>query len=171
MHINKVFNLLKRPSTAAVAGLIVLVIVVGWFLYIREESSIPSEIKQKVYNTLIAPDDKIVEVDKESYKFNDDQKLLTYTAEFEGSSLNITQQPTPESFIDIPQVYEKVVAQMGEYSKFESRIGLVYLTKAKGQNNQIAVTNTKGTLMFVKSSKDMSREVWMRFFNTFEVIP
>jgi hypothetical protein len=82
----------------------------------------------------------------------------------------LSEQPTPDSFTDVPQVYDKVVDSMQEYQKFDVDVGTVHLTRPPSLNGkQAAVLNTKGTLLFAKPDKDLSEDQWRRFFNSFVV--
>lgn len=153
------------------AGVLLVAVAAAATYSLKSTEKIPEAVKSQISSTIIIPSDNSVEIDRKSYKINDSESLLTYTARFDDQNLIISQQPTPEGFIDIPKAYDSLVSQMGEYGKFESANGTVYLTSPKNQKNiQIAVLNTKGTLMFVKSEQGMSRDRWQKFFSTLEVV-
>ncbi len=140
-------------------------------IILRSNVVVPALIKNQVSSTILVPIDDVIKVDKDSYKYNDSQKLLSFTARYENNVLTITEQPTPESFTDIPQAFDSLVSQMGEYSKFDTAIGTVHLTSPQNQQNiQIAVLNTKGTLTFVKSESKLEKDEWNDFLNAFEVV-
>lgn len=145
-------------------------IVIGVML-VAPKPPVPLEIKRAVTSTLLVPKVREVAVERKSMKYDKKIKLLTYTTKAFGVTAVISQQPTPESFIDIPQVYDKVVSGMNEYSKFDSDSGTVHLTRPKELGGkQAAVMNAKGTLMFVKPETDLSEDQWRKMFNNLEII-
>lgn len=145
-------------------------VVIGVML-IAPKPPVPAEVKRAVTSTLMVPQVRDVDVARESMKYDGSLKLLTYTVSAYGVKTVVSEQPTPENFIDIPQVYDKVVEGMNEYSKFDTDSGTVHLTRPKELNGkQTAVMNAKGTLMFVKPEKDLSDDQWRKFFGSLEVI-
>jgi hypothetical protein len=147
-------------------GLVVIVIML-----LGPKPPVPAEIKSAVTSTILVPQAHDVVVSRESMNYDSQLKLLTYTATAYGVKTVVSEQPTPESFIDIPQVYDKVVTGMNEYGTFDSDSGTVNLTRPKDLGGkQAAVMNTKGTLMFVKPERDLSDDQWRKLFNGLEVI-
>jgi hypothetical protein len=160
---------MKRMWLIMGVVLAVGLIVVGIML-LAPKPPIPGPIKKQVTSTLIVPQLADVTIDRQSVKYDDKLKLLSYTADVYGISTVISEQPTPDSFTDIPQVYDKVTASMNEYSKFDTDIGTVHITRPKElDGKQAAVLNTKGTLLFAKPERDLSDEQWRKFFGSFEV--
>lgn len=132
---------------------------------------VPVEVKRAVTSTILVPKVRGVEVSRESMSYSSQLKLLTYITTVYGTKAVVSEQPTPESFIDIPQVYDKVVSNMSEYAKFDTNSGTVHLTRPKDlKGKQAAVMNTKGTLMFVKPERDLTEDQWRKLFNGIEVI-
>lgn len=152
-------------GVTAIGLLVIIVMLLG------PKPPVPAEIKRAVTSTLLVPKARDVVVNRESMKYDSQLNLLTYSAIAYGVKTVVSQQPTPESFIDIPQVYDKVVASMNEYKKFDSDSGTVHLTRPKDLGGkQAAVMNTKGTLMFVKPERDLSEDQWRKLFNNLEII-
>ncbi len=161
---------MNRLYVLLIAILSIIVVVFGGFYLLAPNDVVPREVKDQVATTILIPKDEKIDIAKQSYKYDGVNELLTFNATYENRKLVITQQPTPEGFTDIPQAYDSLVSQMGEYAKFDAAIGVVYLTSPKDQKNvQIAVMNTKGTLVFVKVAGGMSKQEWMKFFGTFEI--
>lgn len=150
---------------AAIAG---AVIVQG----IVSSRVLPPEISRQITYGVYYPQGDVVSVDRSSIAFQADADLLTYKVALpEGGTLTVNQQPTPESFVDIPQAYDKLVTTLMPYASFDSLHGKVALTRPKElQGDQSAVMNAKGTLMFVRSSDQLSEDQWRRIFNSFEII-
>lgn len=152
-------------GVTAIGLLVIIVMLLG------PKPPVPAEIKRAVTSTLLVPKARDVAVNRESMKYDSQLTLLTYSAIAYGVKTVVSQQPTPESFIDIPQVYDKVVASMNEYKKFDTDSGTVHLTRPKDLGGkQAAVMNTKGTLMFVKPERDLSEDQWRKLFNNLEII-
>ncbi len=145
-------------------------VVIGVML-VAPKPPVPVEIKRAVTSTIMVPQVREVEVSRDSMIYDSKLKLLSFTVAAYGVKTVVSEQPTPESFIDIPQVYDKVVTNMNEYSKFDSDSGTVHLTRPKDlKGKQAAVMNAKGTLMFVKPDRDLSDEQWRKLFNGLEVV-
>lgn len=150
----------------AVLGLVVIVAML-----LGPKPPVPAEVKRAVTSTILIPKTRNVVVSRESMSYNSQIKLLTYQAIVYGTKTVVSEQPTPESFIDIPQVYDKLVASMNEYSKFDSTSGTVHLTRPSNlKGKQTALMNAKGTLMFVKPESDLTEDQWRKFFNGIEVV-
>src|SRR4051794_10749863 len=89
-----------------VAGLGVVVIVI---LLLAPKNPVPGPVRKQLSSTLFVPREAGAEVDRQSVKYDGSQKLLTYNVTYAGTSLVVSEQPTPEQFIDIPDVYKKLV--------------------------------------------------------------
>jgi hypothetical protein len=152
-------------SFVAVGGMIIIALLLG------QKPPIPRPIKQQVTSTILAPKSSSIVTDRESVKYDTKIKLLTYNAQINEIKVVVSQQPTPENFTDIPQVYDKMVEGMSEYLKFDVAVGTVHLTRPKElAGKQAAVLNTKGTLMFAKPDKDLSDDQWRKFFNSLDIV-
>ena len=153
-------------GSLATVGLVVVAV-----LYFGPKPPIPGPIRRQLTSTLLVPTLDQVKVDRDSVQYDPKQKLLSYTATAFEKEIVLSEQPTPESFLDIPQVYEKLVTSMGEYSKFEVEVGTVHLTRPKDLGGkQAAVLNSKGTLMFVKPARDLSNDEWRLLFRSLAVV-
>jgi hypothetical protein len=152
-------------GVVVVGGLVILGLVLA------PKSPIPQSVKKSVTSTLLVPQGAGTVVDRESANFVPDEKVLIYNVAYAGTKIIVSEQPTPQQFVDIPEVYKKTVDSMGMYQTFDVNVGTVYLTKsAKLDSKQAAVLNAKGTLLFAKPSADLSDEQWRVFFNHFVVI-
>jgi hypothetical protein len=156
------FVVLGVTSVGAVA-------IVGMLL--APKPPIPTPVKRQVTSTILIPKISDAVVDRQSVKYDKSLKLLSYTAIVYGVKTVVSEQPTPDSFVDIPQVYDKVVSSMGEYKTFEVDVGTVHLTRPKELNGkQAAVLNTKGTLLFAKPEQDLSDDQWRKLFGSFDIL-
>ena len=146
-------------------GLVVIVV-----LLVAPKSPIPPTVTKQLTSTLLVPKGGGAVIDRESANYSKSEKLLIYTVAYAGTSIIVSEQPTPDSFIDIPDVYTKLVDGMNNYQTFEVNAGTVHLTRPKNLNGkQAAVLNAKGTLLFAKPAADLSDDQWRVLFNHLQV--
>jgi hypothetical protein len=109
---------------------------------------------------------------KQSIKYDNSIKQISYIAQTVGGAhLTVSEQATPQSFTDVPQVYDKLMTSMFQYEAFDTVNGKVYLTHPKELNGgQAAVMNSKGTLLFIKPDKPLSDDTWHQVFNNLQII-
>jgi len=151
------------------AGGILVAGTVVTIMFVLPREPIPNSIREQLTSPLLLPRAAQANIDRSSVKYNSDDKLLTYRVTYRGSLLLVSEQPTPEQLVDIPAAYDKVVENMNQYSSFVVSAGTVHLTRPKDAGGvQVAVMNAKGTLMFVKSDRDLSNDDWRRLFVSFE---
>ncbi len=163
----------KKPLFVALAifGLIFIAADVAIGIYLlKPRPPIPKNIQSQLdFTPYIIQPDAGIKVDVGSYKYDASQKGLSFIATGRDyGKLTISEQPTPQQFIDIPEVYSKLVDKLNRYSVFDNATGTVYLTRPDGQHGgQTAVINSKGVLMFVRSAKDLSDDQWRKLFRSF----
>lgn len=150
-------------------------IVLLWlFIALKPKPFIRAGVKKNIPFTVLVPsDESLITLDKTSVKYDSTTKLLTYSGliNTNGAKLIFSQQPTPESFVDIPQAYEKLITSINQYSAFDSVQGKVYLTKpTELKGGTSAVMNTKGVLMFIKPTKDITEDEWKKLFNSLKIV-
>lgn len=161
---------MKRLWWIVGAVVVVGAIVIVAILLAPKYPFAPS-IRSKVTSTVFVPTGRGVVIERETAKYDSGLKLLTYNIQTAGTKMVVSEQPTPESFIDIPQVYDKVITGLNEYSKFDSEQGTVHLTRPKElQGKQSAVLNAKGTLMFIKPNRDLSLDQWRQLFSDLKTV-
>jgi hypothetical protein len=160
---------------AVLGGAIVASAIFGFRAFQKSENVqvVPADIKQKISHVIYYPDTiGGLTVDKTSFKYDDTNEVLSYTAKYSSAEITIAEQSTPENFVDIPQAYDKLVETLNSYSAFSSFHGTVYLTKPKeNKGQQSAVMNSKGTLMFANVTiGSLTDNEWKKLFNNLEVI-
>ncbi len=162
----------RRPWLVFGVGLLLLAIgiMVGSSLLTR--SMVPQSVLNQVKSVVLMPSGMKISVNKKSMTVSSpvggDDGVLNFTASIDETSLEIGEQPTPQQFIHIPKVYDRVVEQSKPYGVFESEIGTVHLTRPKAR--QVAMLNTKGTYMLVQADKDLTDAQWRRFFLNIHVV-
>ena len=144
--------------------------VIGAVTRLWPKPLIPKNIQSEVTSVIFVPNSPQVVNQKGTAKYNGNLKLLSYKANVFGVNAVISEQPTPETFTDIPQVYQKVLDSWNDYEDFNVPQGTVYLTRPGGKNaTEAGVMNSKGTLLFVKPDKDLTDTQWRQLFNSIEV--
>lgn len=145
--------------------------IIGLILWLSPKPFMPKEMERDVTATVFVPDSPDAIAERETVKYDSKIKLLTYQLTIFGVSAVMSQQPTPESFVDIPQSYDKLAENMGSYKHFDTRDGVAHITRPKDMGGkQMGVLKSKGTLMFVKADKDLSDDQWQKFFNSLVVL-
>lgn len=139
--------------------------LIGWLWLSRPLFS--HKIRQQVNFVILYPaNSSVTTLDRKSIKYDSTEKILTYNASIGTNQLIVTNQATPSNFTDIPQLFDKVIGGMHPYVTFDSSNGKVSLTRPPNTNNQqVAVLNNHGTLMFVRANHDLSEDQWRKFFN------
>jgi len=127
----------------------------------------PELRKQLSYGVYIPTQSGDYIIDRKSLSYSPPTQQLTYhVKQISGVDILLSMQPTPESFTDVPQVFDELMTKLRQYSSFDSVQGKVYLTHPVELNGkQSAVLNAKGTLMFAKPNKDLTDSEWKKFFN------
>lgn len=144
-----------------------VLVVIALFVFLPR-SPLPSGITKQAHFAIFTPATDQATIQSSSVSYDSSQALLTYVSTMpNGTKLTFSEQATPEGFSDIPQAYDKLVEQMGRYATIDTVNGKVYLTKQpKAGSNQVAALNDRGTLLFVRSSKDLSEDQWRQLFNS-----
>lgn len=138
-----------------------------------QSAIVPKATMAKVTYGVFEPQkDKVLQVDKDSVEFDEKNKIITYSAVTnDQTKLIFSEQPTPESFVDVPQAFDKLISSLQGYTSFDSVNGKVNLTHPKElKGQQAAVLNNKGTLMFIRATGNVSDDTWRQIFNNLDVV-
>jgi hypothetical protein len=162
----------RLPVLALAAVVTVIVASAVGYQLLKPTKQIPPAIaKQVSFGVFLPPDKSGVAVDSSSFSYNKSEGVLNFTVvRADGMKLSFTEQATPESFVDVPQVYDKLISSLHGYSSFDSvngRVNLTHPPQLKG--GEAAVMNAKGTLMFVRSSKVLPDDEWRQLFSRLEL--
>ncbi len=156
--------------------LLVIIVSLGLILVVAlivfpSKPPIPGSIKKQVTSAILIPKQSNTNDIRNTAKYDATNKLLTFRSDIKdaGTNVTVTEQPTPDQFVDIPQFEAKFFEQAGEYKTFETTIGTVHLLKPKSVV-QAAAMNTKGTLIFVKPDKELTEDQWRQFFKSVAVL-
>ena len=154
-----------------VAGLVVTVGVMGLVAYTRSNNQpIPHRVLNQaafgVWYPAANPLGFKVDRGTVKYSVNGQDKLVTFVAHSPTNNLSFTEQSVPDSFNDIPQLYDKIIEKLRAYSTFDSVNGTVSLTRPEElKGGQTAVMKAKGTMVFIRPDKDLSADDWRRLVN------
>ena len=160
---------LIRNKWPIVASIVVVISIVGIYYKSRPEPIIPSNISKKTNFDITIPSTPYT-IDRSSVSYKASEGILTYTSQSQdGISYIVNEQATPSAFTDSPQIYPALLLKMHEYAEIQTSRGNVALTKPEELNGlQTAVINSNGTLIFIKPSKNIANDQWIKLINSFE---
>jgi hypothetical protein len=170
------FGSRRKVSLVPILVLAVSLIMVGfggWLWWQNSHNPIPASFQQKINFPIFYPGSQSPAiVNKSSFKYDSNNSLFSFVVTDAGQSLIITEQATPQAFIDVPQAYATLINSLNNYYSFDSLQGQVDLTYPKEFNGQqSAVMNAKGTLMFAHdTARGLSNTQWQHFFNDLTIV-
>jgi hypothetical protein len=168
---NRFVRRLQGHYQAVVSVFILLIIGIVIFLVTWQASPIPSGIAKQINYVIFYPQTtSALQIKSSSIKYDRSIKQLSFIASFGGSTLTFSEQSTPDAFNIGLNYYNEFVQNLGDYDTFSAIDGTVSLTRPTGLSQETAVMNAKGTLMFVKSSKNLDEDSWKLLFNSFKFI-
>lgn len=142
----------------------------GLLFSILHKPVIPESVTKQADYAIFYPQNNAIAVDKQSMHFDTNTKVFTYQVNYKATQLTISQQATLPQFADVPAYYPAFVNKFNAYDSIDTSQGHVDLTRPEKTNQQTAIMNSHGTLMFVYAPKDLSSSDWKRFFNTMKVV-
>ena len=154
-----------------VVSLVVTILTIGLAVNMRANNQpIPHDILKQaafgIWYPAANPPEFKVDRGAVKYSVNGQDKLVTFVARGLTNNLSFTEQAVPDSFNDIPQLYDKLIEKLRAYSTFDSVNGTVSLTRPEElKGGQTAVMRAKGTMVFVRPDKDLSADDWRRLMN------
>ena len=165
-----------QSKTAAALLVVVVILAAGGILaghlltpkpYLK-----PEVAKQLSYGAFFPSGAGQAEVDRKSVTYNPANQVLTYSVKTTDQTVvSINEQPTPPSFVDVPEAFNKLVSSLNPYSSFDTINGTVHLTMPPQlAGSQSAVLNTKGTLLFVRPAHNLSEDAWRQLFNSLQIV-
>ncbi len=171
--------LYKRKFSLKTALIVLALVAVGLITFgiVRvilnvDTGAIPQSIQTQLnFTPFVVNKQSTLKVSSSSYKFDQELDGLSFIANSQSTGrLTISEQATPQEFIDVPDVYSKLVDGMNRYSVFQNQLGTVYLTRPGDQAaGQTAVTNADGVLLFIRSTRDLSDDQWRRIVDDLEL--
>ena len=103
-------------------------------------------------------------LDTKSVKYEKESAVLSIVLTFKNNPITLTEQAYPDALI-----YEKLIGPLKQYDEVQTKIGKAALTRPDATGgSQLGVINANNqTLMFAKTTKDLSGAEWQQFFNQF----
>ncbi|HEX3082173.1 MAG TPA: hypothetical protein VHQ86_02880 [Candidatus Saccharimonadia bacterium] len=157
----------RQPVVWAVIGAVLTgLLIVGLVLMLRPHSPVSDQLRKKVGFPILYPDPLDgYDLPPDTVTYDSGPGVLVLHAKKGKQDLTLSEQATPDPFNDIPDYYPKFVEQLQGYVTFDTPMGKVSLARPTQQHGaQVAIFNGKGTLMFVKPSKELSENEWRAFF-------
>jgi hypothetical protein len=144
---------------------------VGYVAYRTRTKTIPSSVaKQLSFSPFVITDAKHYKTD--SFKYDADNKGFSFVAQVIGdpnTSYTISQQETPDTFTDIPALFDKILGQLNSYDTVNTFNGALFVTRPKNAG-QVAVLNEKGILMFIRSNHDVTSTQWKELAESMDIL-
>ena len=161
---------MKVKKKILLFGLFILIVTglgVSGIILLKPNSPIPKDISSQLkFSPFLASGDAKVLGAVSDVSYSASSEVLAYNLNYDGVKMVVSQQPTPESFTDVPQVYDELLKKLNSQESFEVSIGKVSITlPTELKGGQTAVMNSKGVLMFVKPDKNLTRDQWRDFFS------
>src|SRR5580704_5437409 len=119
---------MKRWYWRTIIGFVAFGLIAIVILPFLPKPPISSKIKSQLTSTLMLPNTGRYPVDRASAKYDSTLKVLSFDVSAYGKTMILSEQPTPEQFTDVPQVYQKVLDSMQDYNDFDVNVGTVHLT-------------------------------------------
>lgn len=139
-------------------------LVIAWLLFGRH-SIIPKQIQAQLTSTVFLPQGDNLNTSSRTVKYDKSLRLLSFRTQiYDVTAVTVSEQPSPDAFVDIPGYQDKFFQAIGGYKTFETTVGVVHLVKDPKNGQQAAAMSTKGTLLFVKPDKELSEDQWRAFF-------
>jgi hypothetical protein len=157
---------LKRILLVLGSSLLITAVAVGVEAYIKPPV-VPKNILRQVNFPVFYPEpNKQIKVQTKSFKYDSSQGQISFIVALDNRSITFAEQSSPDSFGADPNFYSAFIQKLNGYATFDSVDGTVSLTYPAQVNSQTAVMNAKGTLLFAKSTGDISENSWKLLFNS-----
>jgi hypothetical protein len=146
--------------------------IIGYSIISKPRVAVPPEIfKQLEFRPLIPnvqknSNEKNISLDLNTFEYDAQHKVLTFTARIENIPVTIDEQAYPEILI-----FDKLIGTMRQYDEINTQVGKVSLTRPdKLHGGQAAVLSTyngsSGVLLFARPEHDLNKEDWQLLFNS-----
>jgi hypothetical protein len=150
--------------------LIALILVVFGIILILSNSKktvIPNNIRSEVNFPIFYPSGlKNAVIDQSSLKYDSKQKYVNYLVNYNKFKLTFSEQATPNTFTVDPSIYTEFTQKFNIYGSFSSVNGNVNLGQPAHTAYEVAIMNSSGTLLFIRTDNGyMDESNWRLLFN------
>ena len=160
---------------ALVMAMVIIVVTPGIvFLVLKNrQNPIPTTIRQQASYKLLYPATHEAILPAESFKYQTDSNVLSYTAQYAGTNIAFSEQPTPDDLgSDTQDYYTKL--NIHPYAQFKTNQGQVALAKFWQSGNlkpfgQSAFMVSDGTMLTAHSDKELTNQQWKSLFETIKI--
>ena len=173
MRLRFELHITKKLVIALLA--IVLLVSTGVFVFLKEQNKVPLpvDLKQHVKFKVLYPQPKQAQIQASSYIYQSKERILTFKADYAGTTIVFTQQPAP---LNIGKDTQSYAASLGihPYAQFQTNLGQVALTKFYQSGNlklfsQSAVLVSQGTLLTATSEKPLTNQQWKNLLDSLKI--
>jgi hypothetical protein len=146
---------------------IVLITVAVVIFYATRPPVIPKSIlKQINFAIFYPPINQQTTIETSTFKYAKSLGQVSFIVNFSGQHITFAEQSSPDSFAADPNFYPAFVQKLGGYATFTSVNGRVDLARPAQVDAETGIMNAKGTLLFVKSTSNLSENNWKLLFNS-----
>lgn len=160
----------------ASAVVVIIVGAISTYLFLNRPLSSPltdSISSQLDYSPFVIPADSkaATTTNYEVAAGEEGDKVLSYTAEFAGTSVVISQYAQPPQFVDIPEYKERFLNNIvKQYGTVQTSNGVIYLGKQTKQNNKpLGLMLEKGLIIFMNPARELSNAEWRQLGDLLEI--
>ena len=107
---------------------------------------------------------------KNTIQFDQRLNILSFIASNGSQELTFNEQVVPENFARDPGLFSDTVAQIPQITTLESIYGTVSITRPSEDGGVSAIMRARGTMLAVRSSKDMVADEWRSIFNGLDFV-
>ena len=154
------------PTIVICVSVIAAVVVIA---VLHQEPVVPKNITNQANFVIFYPTPSSkATVQENTFKYDSNLKVVSFVVIQAGATITFSEQSTPDNFASDQTNYTQFIQKLNLYSGFESVNGIVNLTKPPQTNNEAAVMNAKGTLIFAQqnSGSNLSEDTWKQIFNS-----
>lgn len=162
-----------RPNWRKVATVLLIILAVAllsWLVVNRDTSNIPAGVKRQL------PFKAAYAAAVTDYKYDQSQKALSFTVNYDGRKVAVTEQSLPENLSSGSQFYFQALG-IRPTAQFTSNIGPVALANfykpgSLEYNGQAGVAVAGRTLVIANLSgkqEKLTNDQWKRFFDSLKI--
>jgi hypothetical protein len=158
----------NNTTTGRILVVVVIILVAVLAAYLHDKPPvIPTAIQKQVNFVIFYPQpNNQITLEKSTIKYDKSIAQISYIVNFANQHITFSEQASPDSFAADPTFYSNFVQKLNGYATFDSLNGTVNLTLPTEIKTETGVMNAKGTLVFVKSSGNLSENNWKLLFNS-----
>jgi hypothetical protein len=159
----------------SVSFLVVLAVIAVGFIFIflnGKKPIIPATIRSEVNFPIFYPSGlKGAAIESSSFKYDPKQKYVNYFVNFNKFKLTFSEQATPNTFSVDPSIYNEFTQKFNIYGSFSSINGTVNLGQPPHTKYEVAIMNSSGTLLFIRTDNGyMDESNWRLLFNNLSFV-